>query len=236
MATRKYAYPMTAHANSFKAIDALRAGDRTYEYFRLSAVEQAGLTKLARLPYSLKILLENLLRFEDGRSVTKADIEALSARWSATARHEKEIAFRPARVLLQDFTGVPCVVDLAAMRDAMAAMGGDPKAINPLQPVELSRIEPLVPSITSDQTPRWRRMPTSNSSAIHERYAFLQMGAICCCMRLPVPFRLDTGIVPSGEHRVSRSRRFPEYLMRAWNWCRWRIPILHGSGPIRIRR
>jgi aconitate hydratase len=127
---------MNQHANSLSAAGTLNVGDRAYSYFRLDAIEKAGLTKLARLPYSLKILLENLLRFEDGRSVTRADIEAL-ARWNPREASEKEIAFRPARVLLQDFTGVPCVVDLAAMRDAMAAMGGDPKAINPLQPVEL---------------------------------------------------------------------------------------------------
>jgi hypothetical protein len=90
----------------------------------------------ARLPYSLKILLENLLRHEDGETVTRADIEAL-AKWNARAEPSREIQFTPARVLLQDFTGVPAVVDLAAMRDAMKRMGGDPKKINPLQPVEL---------------------------------------------------------------------------------------------------
>jgi aconitate hydratase len=126
---------MKQHVGSYKAQETLRVGDRSYRYVRLGALEDAGLTKLSRLPYSIKILLENLLRFEDGRSVTRADVEAL-ARWNAGG-HEREIAFRPARVLLQDFTGVPCVVDLAAMRDAMAEMGGDPKAINPLQPVEL---------------------------------------------------------------------------------------------------
>src|SRR5207253_3844928 len=92
--------------------------------------------KLARLPYSLKILLENLLRFEDGVTVTRADIEAL-LEWDPRATPSHEIAFRPARVLLQDFTGVPCVVDLAAMRDAIIDLGGDPKVINPLQTSEL---------------------------------------------------------------------------------------------------
>jgi aconitate hydratase len=201
MATRKYAYPMTAHANSFKAIDALRAGDRTYEYFRLSAVEQAGLTKLARLPYSLKILLENLLRFEDGRSVTKADIEAL-ARWSATARHEKEIAFRPARVLLQDFTGVPCVVDLAAMRDAMAAMGGDPKAINPLQPVELV-IDHSVQVDYFGSNAALEKNADLEFERNHERYAFLKWGQSALHGFRAVP--PDTGIV----HQVNI-----EYLAR----------------------
>src|SRR5271166_4359961 len=122
--------------DSFNAADVLRVGNRSYRYFRLDALERAGLTKLSRLPYSLKILLENLLRFEDDRSVRRDDIEAL-AQWNPTAQVQREIAFRPARVLLQDFTGVPAVVDLAAMRDAIAKMGGDPKKINPLQPVEL---------------------------------------------------------------------------------------------------
>jgi aconitate hydratase len=127
---------MNPHPNSFNALDTLRVGDRSYSYFRLDAPERAGIGKLSRLPFSLKVLLENLLRCEDGRAVTREHIEAL-ARYDAHARREREIAFTPARVLLQDFTGVPCVVDLAAMRDAMAQMGGDPRAINPLQPVEL---------------------------------------------------------------------------------------------------
>jgi aconitate hydratase len=127
---------MNRHPNSFSALDSLRAGDRAYGYFRLDALERRGVGKLSRLPFSLKILLENLLRREDGRTVTRDDIEAL-ARYDGHSRQEREIAFTPARVLLQDFTGVPCVVDLAAMRDAMAEMGGDARLINPLQPVEL---------------------------------------------------------------------------------------------------
>jgi aconitate hydratase len=127
---------MNHHPDTFKALDTLRAGDRSYAYFRLDALERRGIATLSRLPFSLKILLENLLRCEDGRTVTREDIEAL-ARYDRRAKSEREIAFTPARVLLQDFTGVPCVVDLAAMRDAMAKMGGDPRTINPLQPVEL---------------------------------------------------------------------------------------------------
>ena len=92
--------------------------------------------KLARLPYSLKVLLENLLRFEDGVSVTRADIEAL-LEWDPAATPSHEIAFTPARVILQDFTGVPCVVDLAAMRDAIVRLGGNPERVNPLNPAEL---------------------------------------------------------------------------------------------------
>jgi len=121
--------------NSFGAKGALQAGGRTFEIFRLAALAQAGLP-VARLPYSLKLLLENLLRREDGRTVRREEIERL-ARWDPKKTPEDEIVFMPARVLLQDFTGVPAVVDLAAMRDAMAAMGGDPKRVNPLLPAEL---------------------------------------------------------------------------------------------------
>src|SRR5579863_8046957 len=127
---------MNPHPNSFGALDSLRAGDRSYAYFRLDALERGGIGKLSRLPFSLKILLENLLRCEDGRAVKRDDIEALG-RYDGRGGREREIAFTPARVLLQDFTGVPCVVDLAAMRDAMAEIGGDARVINPLQPVEL---------------------------------------------------------------------------------------------------
>jgi aconitate hydratase len=121
--------------NSFGARASLRAGGRDYEIYRLDALEKRGLP-MARLPYSLRILLENLLRLEDGRSVRTEDIEKL-AHWDPKKTPDEEIAFMPARVLMQDFTGVPAVVDLAAMRDAMAQMGGDPKKVNPLLPAEL---------------------------------------------------------------------------------------------------
>ena len=119
----------------FKARSTLTVDGRSYTIHRLRAVADAGMP-LDRLPYSLKILLENLLRHLDGRVVRSEDVEAV-ARWKAKAEPDREIAFTPARVLLQDFTGVPAVVDLAAMRDAMAALGGDPTKINPLQPAEL---------------------------------------------------------------------------------------------------
>ena len=127
---------MNRQNNSFGALDTLRAGGRSYAYYRLGALQDAGVADLSRLPFSLKILLENLLRCEDGSAVTRDDI-CILAGWDGKTRSEREIAFTPARVLLQDFTGVPCVVDLAAMRDAMATMGGDAGTINPLQPVEL---------------------------------------------------------------------------------------------------
>jgi len=122
-------------SNSFGTRARLAAAGRTLEIFRLDVLEQRGFS-IGRLPYSLKILLENLLRREDGRTVRGEEIERL-ARWNPTKLPDEEIAFMPARVLMQDFTGVPAVVDLAAMRDAMQAMGGDPKKVNPLLPAEL---------------------------------------------------------------------------------------------------
>jgi aconitate hydratase len=122
--------------DSFHSRAQLKVGPRNYTIFRLEALERTGLLKISRLPFSLRILLENLLRNEDGRNVKREDIEAL-ARWNPSQKPEKEIAFTPARVILQDFTGVPAVVDLAALRDAMKRLGGDPKKINPLQPVDL---------------------------------------------------------------------------------------------------
>jgi len=125
----------TAHPNSFHARATLDVGGRSYEYYRLGALA-AEFPHASKLPFSMKILLENLVRNEDGRSVTRDDVAALAS-WTPQSHVMREIAYRPARVLLQDFTGVPAVVDLAAMRDAMAEMGGDPNRINPLQPVEL---------------------------------------------------------------------------------------------------
>src|SRR2546430_68412 len=119
--------------DSFKARTTLRVGERSYEMFSLASLPRE---KVARLPYSLKILLENLLRYEDGVNVTRADIEALLD-WDPKAQPAYEISFTPSRVILQDFTGVPCVVDLAAMRDAIVRLGGDADKVNPLAPAEL---------------------------------------------------------------------------------------------------
>ena len=125
-----------SHPNSFGSRATLVVGDRQYAYFHLGALDALPGSTAPTLPFSLRVLLENLLRGEDGAFVKRADVEAL-AQWNVKAAVDKEIAFRTARVLLQDFTGVPCVVDLAAMRDAMVALGGDPTKINPLQPVDL---------------------------------------------------------------------------------------------------
>jgi aconitate hydratase len=122
--------------NTFKSRAALTVGDRTYTYFSLPEAEKNGLAGISALPVSMKVVLENLLRFEDGRTVTRADILAV-AEWLKTRVSESEINYRPARVLMQDFTGVPAVVDLAAMRDATAKLGADPQKINPLVPVDL---------------------------------------------------------------------------------------------------
>jgi aconitate hydratase len=122
--------------DSFKCRKILKVGTKSYVYYSLAAAEKNGLRGIVRLPFSLKVLLENMLRHEDGRTVTKEDIQGF-AQWLKTKTSDREIPFRPARVLMQDFTGVPAVVDLAAMRDAMKHLGGDPKKINPLVPVDL---------------------------------------------------------------------------------------------------
>ncbi len=127
--------PVTGH-DQMKTRRILKVGSKSYDYFSLEAAEKAGLGDVSRLPFSLKVLLENLLRWEDGRTVTVDDVKAVAA-WLKDKRSDREIAYRPARVLMQDFTGVPAVVDLAAMRDAMVALGGDPTKINPLSPVDL---------------------------------------------------------------------------------------------------
>ncbi len=178
-----------AHPNSFSAQAVLAVGERTYTYFRLAALAERGYD-VATLPYSLKILLENLVRHEDGRSVKRADIEAI-ANWQPGAA-ATEIAYRPARVLLQDFTGVPCVVDLAAMRDAVAAMGGDPKRINPLQPVELV-IDHSVQVDAFASAGAFEQNAQLEFERNGERYAFLKWGQGALTNFRCVP--PDTGIV-----------------------------------------
>ena len=127
---------MTKSLDSFKSKSTLTVQGKDYVYFSLTQAEKNGLEGISRLPYSMKVVLENLLRFEDGVTVTKADILAI-AEWLKTRKSDHEISYRPARVLMQDFTGVPAVVDLAAMRDATAKLGADPQKINPLVPVDL---------------------------------------------------------------------------------------------------
>ena len=152
----------------------LKVGSRQYEYFSIKAAEKAGLGDVSRLPYSLKVLLENLLRHEDGKSVTVADIKAV-AKWLKRRKANREIAYRPARVLMQDFTGVPAVVDLAAMRAAVAKMGGDPNSINPLSPVDLV-IDHSVMVDSFGSAGSFRENVAREYERNGERYEFLRWG------------------------------------------------------------
>ncbi|MCL2393827.1 MAG: aconitate hydratase AcnA [Acidimicrobiaceae bacterium] len=188
-----------ASSDSFGSRGTLAVGDRTYEIFRLSAL--AGRFDVARLPYSLKVLLENLLRNEDGVSVNPADIEALAG-WDPSAEPDTEIAFAPARILMQDFTGVPAVVDLAAMRDAMVALGGDPAAVNPLIPAELV-IDHSVIADAYGTAQAFAHNAELEFSQNVERYRFLRWGQTAFDTLRVVP--PDTGIC----HQVNL-----EYLAR----------------------
>ncbi len=152
----------------------LAAGGRSYDYFSLEAAAEANLGDIARLPFSLKVLLENLLRFEDGRTATTEDIAAL-ANWTAERGADREIGYRPARVLMQDFTGVPAVVDLAAMRAAMKNLGGDAERINPLSPVDLV-IDHSVMVDHAGTADAFRRNVDLEMARNGERYAFLRWG------------------------------------------------------------
>jgi aconitate hydratase len=185
--------------NSFDSRATLKVGDRSYEIFRLDSLQAKY--DVARLPFSLKILLENLLRNEDGESIRAQDIEAL-AKWNAGAAPSDEIAFTPARVLMQDFTGVPAVVDLAAMRDAMAEMDGDPAKINPLAPAELV-IDHSVQVDVFGTRMAFQRNAELEFERNRERYAFLRWGQGAFHNFSVVP--PDTGIV----HQVNL-----EYLAR----------------------
>ncbi|HEY3129039.1 MAG TPA: aconitate hydratase AcnA [Acidobacteriota bacterium] len=179
------------HPNSFGARTSLQARGQRYQIFSLDALEKSLRISFSRMPFCMKILLENLLRNEDGRFVKREDIETM-ARWDPSRKPTKEIAFRPARVLLQDFTGVPAVVDLAAMRDAIARLGGDPKKINPLQPVDLV----IDHSVQVDQygsREAFRFNAAMESNRNRERYQFLRWGQTAFQNFRVVP--PDTGIV-----------------------------------------
>ena len=128
---------VTVGHDSAKTRTSLTAGGQTVSYYSIPAAEKAGLGQFARLPAALKVVLENMLRFEDGKTVTLDDIRAFSDWGKQAGKNPREIAYRPARVLMQDFTGVPAVVDLAAMRDGILGLGGDAQRINPLAPVDL---------------------------------------------------------------------------------------------------
>jgi aconitate hydratase len=153
----------------------LKLKDRSYQYFDLKKAEANGLEGIGRLPFSLKVLLENLLRHEDGRTVSEDDIRAMAG-WLDKRRSDREIAFRPARVLMQDFTGVPAVVDLAAMRDAMAALGRDPEEINPLAPVDLVIDHSVMVDVFGSPQAFLENVEREYERN-GERYAFLRWGA-----------------------------------------------------------
>src|SRR5579863_6574411 len=187
--------------NSFGARDTLKVGNQSYEIYRLEALERRGIGHVAKLPFSIRILLENLLRQEDGRFVQAKDIEGL-AEWQPVTEKRAEIAFMPARVLLQDFTGVPAVADLAAMRDAIARMGGDATKINPLLPAELV----IDHSVQVDQFGTGMAFAFNAEIEFQrnvERYEFLRWGQKAFRNFQVVP--PDTGIV----HQVNL-----EYLAR----------------------
>jgi aconitate hydratase len=187
--------------NSFGTRSTLSTGSGTVYMYSLLALEHRGFPGITRLPFSLKILLENLLRQEDNRFVKEADIEAL-AKWDVKSKTPREISFMPARVLLQDFTGVPCVVDLAAMRDGIVRLGGDPNKVNPLQPVELV-IDHSVQVDYFGQANAFQLNAELEFSRNKERYAFLRWGQNAFRNFRVVP--PDTGIV----HQVNL-----EYLAR----------------------
>jgi aconitate hydratase len=162
---------MTA-LDSFKCLKTLKVGSKTYAYYSLPVAEKNGLKGISRLPYSMKVLLENLLRNEDGRTVKKEDIQAI-AHWLKEKSSDHEIAFRPARVLMQDFTGVPAVVDLAAMRDALATLGGDATKINPLVPVDLVIDHSVVVNFFGDKN-SFKKNVDEEYKQNQERYVFLK--------------------------------------------------------------
>src|ERR1035441_5093586 len=170
--------------NSFDSKSTLTSGNRSYTIYRLPALEARGVN-LSRLPFSLNILLENLLRREDGVNVTAAEIEFL-AKWEAKAEPSREIAYMPARVLMQDFTGVPAVVDLAAMRDAIRTLGGDPERVNPLIAAQLV----IDHSVQVDEYGTKAAFDANTLLEFQrnrERYAFLKWGQTAFCNFSAVP-------------------------------------------------
>jgi aconitate hydratase len=206
--------------DSFKTRAALKVGNHSFEIFRVSSLDKKRFPKVGRLPFSLKILLENMLRFEDGVSVKKSDVEALAA-WDPAAEPFREIAFRPARVLLQDFTGVPAVVDLAAMRDAIRKMGGDPKKINPLQPADLV-IDHSVQVDDFGSRDSLKKNAQIEFQRNQERYRFLRWGQEAFANFRVVP--PDTGIVHQVNLEYLASVVFENKIGQACDGLRWAYP------------
>src|SRR5467141_900517 len=167
-------FPHMTSLDSFKSLKTLKVGGKTYVYYSLPAAEKNGLKGISKLPYSMKVLLENLLRNEDDRTVKRDDIMAVS-KWLKKRALQHEIAFRPARVLMQDFTGVPAVVDLAAMRNAMQALGGDAEKINPLVPVDLVIDHSVIVNFFGDNKAFGKNV-VEEYKQNQERYEFLKWG------------------------------------------------------------
>src|SRR5213596_2295826 len=206
--------------NTFNSQSTLKVGSVEFEYFSLENAEKSGAGEVSKLPLSLKLMLENLLRYEDGLSVSADDIRAMAQSTTATSG-EKEIAFRPARVLMQDFTGVPAIVDLATMRDVISHMGGDPKRINPLQQVDLV----IDHSVQVDQfgTPTAFAFNADRElERNRERYVFLKWGQkafqnchvvppdVGICHQVNLEYIAKTVFV---EHRNGRPRAYPDTLV-----------------------
>ncbi len=202
--------------SSFAALATFPVGGRPVQYYRLDALKDAGFD-VARLPYSLKLLLENLLRHEDGATVKADDIKALAG-WDPKAEPVREIAFRPSRVLLQDFTGVPAIVDLAAMRDAMKRLGGDPRKINPLQPVEL----------VIDHSVQVDEAGTPRSFLIN---AELEFSAIRSGMRSSAGARMPSRISGWFLRTPGSCIRSISNIWRGW--CSWATAAQAPCWPIR---
>ena len=177
-----------ASADSLKTRRELVVGDKTYAYYSLPAAEEAGLSGVSTLPISMKVLLENLLRNEDGDSVSRDDLQALAAWIDNRGSVEHEISFRPARVLMQDFTGVPAVVDLAAMRDAMTKLGANPEKINPLNPVDLVIDHSVMVDTSAPPRPS-ARTSSANMSAISS--------ATISCVGAPRPSTISASCRPA---------------------------------------
>ena len=230
--------------DSFKCRKTLKVGSKTYVYYSLPAAEKNGLKGISKLPYSMKVLLENLLRNEDDRTVKKEDIVAVS-KWLRKRKLEHEVAFRPARVLMQDFTGVPAVVDLAAMRNAMQTLGGDAEKINPLVPVDLVIDHSVIVNFFGDNKAfgknvveeykqnqeryeflKWGQKAFSNFSRGAARHRHLPPGQ----SRIPRP----DGVDPKGEDDGRQEDRHFRGRLSGFAG-RYRFAHHHGQRPRRAR-
>ena len=212
---------LTGH-DSLKTRKTLKVENKEYDYFSLEAASKT-IGDISRIPYTLKVLLENLLRFEDGRTVVTDDIKALKS-WLDNKKSDREIAYRPARVLMQDFTGVPAVVDLAAMREAMTALGGDPQRINPLVPVDLV-IDHSVMVDEYGTKNAFKDNVEIEFQRNHERYAFLRWGQKAfknfrvvppgtgICHQVNLEYLAQTVWIDEDENKKGRQVAYPDTLV-----------------------